>query len=222
SLNPIVLHIIKPEFPLPLDPDFFLNRIDADTLINWGYADAKRYLENQTPFDFTNASYTATLMKNADAVLHFRQQFEGKASLDGKQEKIIIRLSIFIRKEKEKISQEQFASIQIGEKSIPGYRNQLSPKGKGIIFSEFDFLLNRRTGHVLLELHFSSVWEMQWGLAFKSAKAKLQAETSFEFMLYQAALNRIKNAFYLNVKAETGWFKKQHLKKELLKTLLNE
>src|SRR5690606_4172043 len=213
SLNPIVLHIIKPEFPLPLDPDFFLNRIDADTLINWGYADAKRYLENQTPFDFTNASYTATLMKNADAVLHFRQQFEGKASLDGKPEKITIRLSVFIRKEKEKISMEQFASIQIGEKCIPGYRNQLSPKGKGIVFSEFDLRLDRRTGHVLLELHSSSVWEIQWGLALNSAKAKLQAESASEFMHYQPALSRIKNAFYLNVKAETGRFAKQRLKK---------
>src|SRR5690606_7333927 len=124
------------------------------------------------------------------------------ASLNGKPEKITIRLSIFIRKEKEKISREQFASIQIGEKCIPGYRNQLSPKGKGIVFSEFDFLLNGKPCHALLELHFSAPWEMQWGLAFKSVKAKLQAATSSEFMLYQPALNRIKNAFYLNVKAE--------------------
>ena len=41
GLQPIKLHIIKPEYPLPLDPDFFLGKITADTLINMGYADTK-------------------------------------------------------------------------------------------------------------------------------------------------------------------------------------
>jgi hypothetical protein len=38
------LHVIKPEYPLPLDPDFYLGRIDAASLIACGYRDAKRYL----------------------------------------------------------------------------------------------------------------------------------------------------------------------------------
>jgi hypothetical protein len=38
------LHVIKPEYPLPLDPDFYLGRIDANALIASGYRDAKRYL----------------------------------------------------------------------------------------------------------------------------------------------------------------------------------
>jgi predicted acylesterase/phospholipase RssA len=39
-----VLHVIKPEYPLPLDPDFYFGRIDASALIAMGYRDAKRYL----------------------------------------------------------------------------------------------------------------------------------------------------------------------------------
>jgi hypothetical protein len=43
--GPVRLHVIRPVDPLPLDPDFFLGRITATTLIEMGYADAKRYLE---------------------------------------------------------------------------------------------------------------------------------------------------------------------------------
>lgn len=42
--QPIRLHLIKPNYPLPLDPDFYLGRIDAATLIAMGYADTKSYL----------------------------------------------------------------------------------------------------------------------------------------------------------------------------------
>lgn len=42
--SPIRLHVIKPPYPLPLDPDFYRGRIDAATLIDIGYADAKQYL----------------------------------------------------------------------------------------------------------------------------------------------------------------------------------
>lgn len=43
--KPIVVHLIRPPVPLPLDPDFLLGRIDAATLIALGHADACRYLE---------------------------------------------------------------------------------------------------------------------------------------------------------------------------------
>jgi predicted acylesterase/phospholipase RssA len=42
--GPIRLHVVKPEAPLPLDPDFYEGRVDADTLISMGYRDARRYL----------------------------------------------------------------------------------------------------------------------------------------------------------------------------------
>ena len=43
------LHVIKPEYPLPLDPDFYRGRIDADALVAMGYRDAKRYLATRDP-----------------------------------------------------------------------------------------------------------------------------------------------------------------------------
>ncbi|MCX8454018.1 patatin-like phospholipase family protein [Paenarthrobacter ureafaciens] len=44
-----VLHVIKPEHPLPLDPEFYLNRVDAGTLIGMGYRDARSYLDSLQP-----------------------------------------------------------------------------------------------------------------------------------------------------------------------------
>jgi predicted acylesterase/phospholipase RssA len=42
--EPIAVHLIKPERPLPLDPDFYAGHITAASLIDMGYSDAWRYL----------------------------------------------------------------------------------------------------------------------------------------------------------------------------------
>lgn len=44
-----VLHLVKPTYPLPLDPEFFSGRISADTLIAMGYRDAWDYLPGRQP-----------------------------------------------------------------------------------------------------------------------------------------------------------------------------
>ncbi len=44
STEPIVLHVVKPALPLPLDPDFVAGRISAEALVAMGYRDAWRYL----------------------------------------------------------------------------------------------------------------------------------------------------------------------------------
>lgn len=46
QMQPIRLHVIKPEYPLPLDPDFYAGRIDAATLVDQGYADAVHYISS--------------------------------------------------------------------------------------------------------------------------------------------------------------------------------
>jgi len=47
--TPIVLHVIKPERPIPLDPDYYLGRVSGTTLVEMGYADASRYLRERAP-----------------------------------------------------------------------------------------------------------------------------------------------------------------------------
>ena len=44
--NPIRLFVIKPEYPLPLDTDLYLGKVDTGALINMGYAEAKNALKS--------------------------------------------------------------------------------------------------------------------------------------------------------------------------------
>ncbi|MEX0674245.1 MAG: patatin-like phospholipase family protein [Gaiellaceae bacterium] len=70
------LHVIKPEFPLPLDPDFYLGRVDADALVAMGYRDAKAYLarrpEGGVPWD-----ESATRMRDPALGVAFARRLRG-------------------------------------------------------------------------------------------------------------------------------------------------
>jgi predicted patatin/cPLA2 family phospholipase len=76
--QPIRLYVIKPELPLPLDPDFFLGRIDAATLINMGYRDARRSLRSHQP---AALDPTATMMREPGVGVMFRETMRGRFSL---------------------------------------------------------------------------------------------------------------------------------------------
>lgn len=75
---PIVVHVVKPLKPLPLDPDFFLGRIDARTLINLGYRDARRALREPQPAPLTPE---ATAMTEARTGITFRETMSGGFAL---------------------------------------------------------------------------------------------------------------------------------------------
>lgn len=47
--RPIRLHVLKSTFPLPFEPEYYLGRMDAGTLVALGYRDAQRYLESVAP-----------------------------------------------------------------------------------------------------------------------------------------------------------------------------
>lgn len=75
----IVVHIIQPERPLPLDTDFFAGRIDAATLIDLGYRDARRALREGRP---SPLDATATLMSTPRTGISFRETMTGGFALD--------------------------------------------------------------------------------------------------------------------------------------------
>ncbi|HTI65348.1 MAG TPA: patatin-like phospholipase family protein [Gemmatimonadaceae bacterium] len=78
--RPIVLHVIKPRYALPLDPDFYFGRIDARTLIDLGYADCWRYLATA---DAGGVPLTpeATQMSDEPLGITFREQMTGPFAL---------------------------------------------------------------------------------------------------------------------------------------------
>ncbi|MDB5918899.1 MAG: patatin-like phospholipase family protein [Massilia sp.] len=76
--TPIVVHVVKPEVPLPLDPDFYLGRINAATLIDMGYRDARRTLTSAAP---AALDPTATAMREPGVGLAFRETMAGLFAL---------------------------------------------------------------------------------------------------------------------------------------------
>jgi len=74
------LHVVKPECPLPLDPDLFLGRIDTTTLIAMGYSDAKGYLAQRTA-DGVALEPEATRMTTPATGVTFRETLSGSFAL---------------------------------------------------------------------------------------------------------------------------------------------
>jgi hypothetical protein len=224
GLKPIELHIIKPEYPLPLDPDFLLNKINADTLINMGYADTKQYLIHSSIFDGEEAAYKATIMQTVDATLHFRQQFIGNTMIEGQLHHIIIQLSFFIRKVNNLIIFQQFSSVAIDQSDlISGFNNMLNVGKKGKLESIFQFNHNSKIHSATIVMQLHSVIDMLYALDNKRAMVTIEVNGIKESSstLIQPAKNRIKNSFYLHVNAQTGWNGKLKLKRKLLSEFFN-
>jgi len=97
SAQPVVVHVIKPEFPLPLDPDFYLGRITADTLVDSGYSDAARYLATMTPGGVP-LTPEVTQMRVPPPSVTFREQMQGPVRLNGANPAtLVMRASIIVR-----------------------------------------------------------------------------------------------------------------------------
>jgi len=78
--RPVVVHLIKPMYPLPLDPDYYLGRITAETLIDFGYADASRYLATRSPGG-VELGPEASRMQIPDPGIRFREVMTGSFAL---------------------------------------------------------------------------------------------------------------------------------------------
>ena len=78
--TPISLHLIRPQYPLPLDPDFYLGKIDAATLVGCGYADAQKYLRTRTDAGLPFAP-EVTQMTNETPGFTFREKMSGGFAL---------------------------------------------------------------------------------------------------------------------------------------------
>ncbi|MFD3939919.1 patatin-like phospholipase family protein [Streptomyces sp. NPDC058611] len=81
--RPFVLHVIKPRFPLPLDPEFLAGRIAADTLVDMGYRDAWDYLDAAAchPAASSGVPKTSacTAMQDPPRGMRFRERMRGEA-----------------------------------------------------------------------------------------------------------------------------------------------
>lgn len=163
-------------------------------------------------------------MTTVDASLHFRQQFKGQIIIDSILTPVVINLSFFIREADNRFVFQLFSSAVIGKADpISGYDNQVNIYGDGKIATLFKFIFNSIDYTANLKIQLHSVVDMLIGIDNKTALVHIthpgdanESDTTF----FQPAINRIKNAFYLNVNADVGWFEKLKLKNRLLSQLL--
>jgi hypothetical protein len=100
--TPIQIHIIKPAYPLPLDPDLYFKRVNTTTLIDFGYADAKEYLIN-LPSDTPAPSQISTKMKSQGIAFTCRAKLTGELF----KQPAVLHLSLTIHDIQNFVQQEQ-------------------------------------------------------------------------------------------------------------------
>ncbi|MDP2113137.1 MAG: patatin-like phospholipase family protein, partial [Bacteroidota bacterium] len=142
SAEKTILHVIKPEFPLPLDPDLMFNKINADELINLGYADAKSYLQQKSE-QGVEPDYRASLMNEPGAVLVFRSLFSGKIDWEQKSTHFSLNLNFNFRSVNNELVLRAFASVSFDASSnrISTYNNKVTINQSGkILLFDCDFI----------------------------------------------------------------------------------
>jgi hypothetical protein len=75
--HPIRVHVIHPEYPLPLDPDYYKGHIDGATLVDRGYRDAANYLAVSTE-DGSPLGPEATRMRDPVPGITLRASLQGR------------------------------------------------------------------------------------------------------------------------------------------------
>lgn len=216
--NPVVLHIIKPKYSLPLDPDFFLGKINADTLINMGYADAKEYLASKKSFDWNDVA-ASTAMENASAVLHFRQHFSGVVMVNSEKKKMQFTFSIFISAPK--LDTQLFASVIINGNEVASTFNNNIKVSDSRLYLDFDFLSQQKTFHAQVAIKLNSKIDFLLGLDCKQAKVMLKGDgiNSPPAIFSQLASDRLKNTWQMNVRSGAGLFGKMKQRNRMLNLL---
>ena len=77
---PIRVHIIRPDLPIPLDPDYVAGRVTGNALVDQGYADASAYLARMTA-EGSALDGTATRTPAPVRGVSFRETMAGRIAM---------------------------------------------------------------------------------------------------------------------------------------------
>ncbi|MBT1686014.1 patatin-like phospholipase family protein [Dawidia soli] len=224
--RPVRLFVIKPDYPLPLDPDLFLGKIDTRSLINMGYADAKRCLAAMPP-DGVPMDHTTTRMREPGHRLNFRGTFEGTLSWQG----VRTTLTLYT----------YFSYHDIGGRYVLNMYASLHAPVLGREMSLYDLTISAhkvgkyqvltatgRADHAGTTYRVHMTWRLYspvdflLGLEFKRAQIAIHLDEStvIKGTLYQSIRNRLRGWFTTGVATEQGGMgglkKRYHMMLKLL------
>lgn len=220
-----ILHVIKPEFPLPLDPDLMFNKINGDELINRGYADAKSYLKQKTEAGVA-PDYKASLMNEPGAVLVFRSVFSGKLEWNSKPSEFSLNINFNFRNTNQKMILRAFSSVSFDNSPdrISTFNNSVTII-KRLLNYECDLIVNDEILHLQIQMQLISPYDLLLGMEFKTARCTLSGENRKQpvaFVLKQKAWSRIKNILFIHVSSSSGIFRKWKEKYRILNEVYSQ
>lgn len=210
--KPIKLFVIKPTFPLPLDPDLFINKIDARSLINMGYVHAKKSLKSVTKKGHS-MDMNATKMSSPGTRLNFRNEFHGTLSSKEGNYQTGFYSYFVLSSMNGKDELQVFSSIKIEnfKKEIPCYDYKIeisNAQDKTIIQCQCLFDFENDEYSLWAKWEIESAIDFLLGLAFKKVEISIiknsERTPTYEGILYQEIKERIRNYFSINIRKEDG------------------
>ena len=218
--KPVRLQVVKPTFPLPLDPDLFLGHIDIRGLINMGYAETKAYLGRLLP-EGVAYEYSAALMAEPGISLQFMAHFEGHCMWQTADSRVCFHALFDLRETTDGAFQVRvFGSLVFGltgaEVSI--YNQQVSFETRNNqkqLRVTGHFVLAGETHNVTAIFIISSPLDFNLGLDFKEMCLRL--DNYPESTLFQFAKHRIGHAWKSHLYLNAGWRQRWAMKQKLLR-----
>jgi len=222
----VILHVIKPEFPLPLDPDLMFNKITIDELINRGYADAKSYLQNRSDTGLA-PDYKASLMNEPGSSFNFRSRFTGRINWNLRPADFSLKINFNLRLINNDLVLRAYASISFNDNRhyISTFNNKVTADHtRSKMIYESDFILEEEIYHLRCELDLLSQYDLLSGMEFKKVCCMITGDKLLKpvlFILKQKAWDRIKNLPFIHVNSNNGVWGKWKEKFRILNKVYN-
>ncbi|MES2797001.1 MAG: patatin-like phospholipase family protein [Bacteroidota bacterium] len=217
--DPIKLQVIKPTYPLPLDPDLFFGNIDIRALINMGYADTKSSLQ-AIPQNGISLDYKAAQMNEPGISFQFMAKFEGGAYLRKSVEKVNVYLLFDFRK----IAENQMITNFFGSIKLQNHDHEiilfdtkvqlLSENGKKRIVIEGKLIIADKLQELHGEIELKTKIDFRLGLEFKTMQ--IQMDGGEKTILTQKVSGRLKSILKSKIYQNASYFRKQKSKSQIL------
>lgn len=212
-IGKVKFYVIKPKYPIPLDPDLFFNKIDTRSLINMGYADARDCLSSM-PAEGVKMDSTATMMRNPGKRLNFRSVFEGMVNWEKNTGNMKFFCYFRLSEISGRLELAIFASIRLEftEEEFPLYDSKVNiskEKGRRYLFLKSRFQRNGNKFQLEAKWPLGSSIDILLGLGFKSVHITVTrpdgpVKEICSADLFQSVKNRIRNLVTMNIRTEQG------------------
>lgn len=209
----INVFVVKPNLPLPLDPELFLKKITARALINMGYQDAKNYLKS-LPEKGDVLDFTATQTIDSGDYFCIPMEFSGEILEGEKRHHVVFHLFLRLSYSNEFKILEAFSSLYFEESKVEMIGGETSVEivknVNGNASIAIETTLNDKENKYILKAELKCSGPRYWlmGLAFKSIDLKLSSLSEKNDLmagtLYQSFFSRVKGVMLSLAKKKSG------------------